>query len=470
MTMNISKKIHSCTDVFEHDWFPHSDSDNHSSLFGSDDRSMVLIQFHQKSLFEVRAGYQEIEGITKSPVFSHLSATIEGLTTVRAFEAEKILIQEFDKHQDYHTSALYMSSTASSAFGFSLDMCSSAFYALLIFSFLIFQEHFESRGGGVGLAITQATTVSATIQWVMRMYAEVTNLFISVERVLEYEVLPKEIQPAVPKILPKSWPSDGEIRFENIGLRYAVDGPLILKKMNLVIKSKEKIGIVGRTGAGKSSLISALFRLALVEGEIEIDGIHTSDVKLETLRAKLSIIPQDPVLFSGTLRHNLDPFEDYSDDTLYKAIGDVELKDAANVINRLESKVTDKGANYSIGQRQLICLARAILKNNKILILDEATANVDPQTDALIQNTIRKKFVDCTILTIAHRLNTIMDSDKVLVIDAGRIREFDHPHILLQNTKSLFHKMVMKTERNTSEQLRGIAAESFKRITNESQV
>lgn len=207
----------------------------------------------------------------------------------------------------------------------------------------------------------------------------------------------------------------------------------------------------------------ALFRLAPVEGSIKVDNIDTKNLSLEALRRNISIIPQDPVLFSGTLRYNLDPFEEYPDDALYKAIEDVELKDPANVINRLENRVMDRGANYSVGQRQLICLARAIIRNNKILMLDEATANVDPQTDALIQKTIRKKFADCTVITVAHRLNTIMDSDKVLVMDAGRVIEFDHPHILLQNKNGAFNKMVAETGKAVSDQLRKIASDSYQR-------
>lgn len=220
---------------------------------------------------------------------------------------------------------------------------------------------------------------------------------------------------------------------------------------------------MGRTGAGKSSLISALFRLAPVEGELRIDDFNTKNLDLPTLRSHISIIPQDPVLFSGTLRYNLDPFEEHNDDILYKALNEVELKDPANLINRLENHVMDRGANYSVGQKQLICLARAIVRKNRILMLDEATANVDPQTDALIQKTIRTKFVDCTVLTVAHRLNTIMDSDKVLVMDAGTMVEFDHPHNLLQNPNGVFSKMVTEAGKGTSDQLKKLARENFLR-------
>ncbi|CAG9814465.1 unnamed protein product [Phaedon cochleariae] len=406
---------------------------------------------------------KRLEGMMRSPVFTHLNATLQGLTTIRSFGAQDILRDEFDKHQDSHTSAWFMYIAVSSAFGFYLDVLCFIFITVVTFSFLTFGESLGLRVGDVGLAITQATALTGIVQWGIRQSAEVTNQLMSVERVLEYKTLPKEKQPEQPKTPPKTWPPQGQIVFDSMGLKYVEGGPLVLRDLNLVIKPNEKVGIVGRTGAGKSSLISALFRLAIVEGGVKIDDIDTRDIKLEELRSKISIIPQDPVLFSGTLRYNLDPFDQYKDDVLYKALEEVELKDPANIINRLENRVMDRGSNYSVGQRQLICLARAIIRNNKILMLDEATANVDPQTDALIQKTIRRKFADCTVLTVAHRLNTIMDSDKVLVMDVGTMVEFDHPHLLLQNQRGAFYKMVVESGRNMSDQLRRIARESYQK-------
>ncbi|KAF7275844.1 hypothetical protein GWI33_011215 [Rhynchophorus ferrugineus] len=421
--------------------------------------SMVLRRIFLKTSKNVK----RLEGIMRSPVFTHLNATLNGLTTIRAFGAQHILRDEFDKHQDAHTSAWFMYIAASSAFGFYMDLLCFVFIALITFSFLTFGEGIGLSGGEVGLAITQAISLSMMVQWGLRQSAEVANQLMSVERVLEYKELPPEKEPLNPKKPPTNWPDHGEITFEDMGLKYDENGSLVLKNLNLQIKPNEKVGIVGRTGAGKSSLISALFRLANVEGGIKIDEVNTQDIDLETLRSSISIIPQDPVLFSGTLRYNLDPFDQYTDETLYKAIEEVELKDPANIINRLENRVMDRGANYSVGQRQLICLARAIIRNNKILMLDEATANVDPQTDALIQKTIRRKFADCTVLTVAHRLNTIMDSDKVLVMDFGTMKEFDHPYILLQNPNSVFSNMVLETGRAMSEQLRKIAKDRYLR-------
>ncbi|KAL3283454.1 hypothetical protein HHI36_006598 [Cryptolaemus montrouzieri] len=406
---------------------------------------------------------KRLEGIMRGPVFTHLGASINGLTTIRAFGAQDILSDEFDKHQDYHTSAWFMYITASSAFGFAIDLANSIFVAVVTFSFLLYGSDFGMEAGQVGLAITQAMALSGIVQWGMRQSAEISNQMLSVERVLEYDLLESEPQPEKPIIPSADWPPKGKIVFSRMGLRYSPDTPLVISDLNIVVKPKEKVGIVGRTGAGKSSLISALFRLAPVEGQIVIDDLDTKNLILQTLRSKISIIPQDPVLFSGTLRYNLDPFEEYDDNVLYKAISDVELKDPANVINRLENRVMEGGSNYSVGQRQLICLARAIIRNNKILMLDEATANVDPQTDALIQKTIRRKFADCTVLTVAHRLNTIMDSDKVLVMDAGKVIEYDHPYTLLQNPDGVFSRMVAEAGRSLSDQLKKIAMHSYQR-------
>ncbi|XP_043594435.1 ATP-binding cassette sub-family C member 4-like isoform X1 [Bombus pyrosoma] len=428
----------------------------------------------RKVFLRTSKNIKRMEGMTRSPVFTHLNATLNGLSTIRAYCAQDILRKEFDKLQDVHTSTVYMYIVASTGFGFSLDVFCFVFTSLVIFSFLLLQQTFS--GGEVGLAITQVMAMTGMIQWGMRQNAEVENQMMSVERVLEYTQIVAESnlrdrgkfakkiekQLPLPANAPKNWPTDGMIRFRSVYMKYVEDDPPVLKGLNLVINPGEKIGIVGRTGAGKSSLISALFRLAKIEGVIEIDGIDTGSICLEDLRRNISIIPQDPVLFSGTLRRNLDPFNEFTDKALWEVLDEVELKDAVITAGTgLDSRVLDRGSNYSVGQRQLVCLARAILRNNKILMLDEATANVDPQTDALIQHTIRKKFAKCTVLTIAHRLNTIMDSNKVLVMDKGRMAEYDHPHILLQNNYSQFKSLVKESDRAMYDQLVKVAKQSY---------
>ncbi|KAH0554301.1 probable multidrug resistance-associated protein lethal(2)03659 [Cotesia glomerata] len=403
---------------------------------------------------------KRLEGITRSPVFNHLSATLQGLPTIRSFNAEEVLTKEFDNHQDLHSTAWYIYIASSRAFGYWLDVICLIYISLVTMSFLFMSTEDDKNyeGGDVGLAITQSIGLTGVFQWGMRQAAEVENQMTSVERVLEYTNI--ESEPALeslPDKKPKDdWPPRGKVEFKNVYLSYSPLEPPVLKNLNFTIEPREKIGIVGRTGAGKSSLISALFRLADIEGNIEIDGIDTGKIGLHDFRAKISIIPQEPFLFSGTLRRNLDPFRDYPDSILWSALEDVELKEMG-----LESHVNEGGSNLSVGQRQLVCLARAIVRNNKILVLDEATANVDPRTDEFIQKTIRRKFADCTVLTIAHRLNTVMDSDRILVMDAGSVVEFDHPYILLGNESGYLSKMVNETGAMMKETLKNVAQQNY---------
>ncbi|VVC32363.1 Hypothetical protein CINCED_3A001687 [Cinara cedri] len=397
---------------------------------------------------------KRLEGVSRSPVFTHFNETLKGLITIRAFKAEIVLSKEFDEHQDLHSSAWYLYIASNNAFGFVFDFILLIYLSILMFSFLNIDS--DTFGGNVGLVITQALNLMGNIQYGIRQSAELENQMTSVERVLEYTNVPQEapLESSLDKKPPKEWPSRGQIVFQNLCLRYSLDSPYILKNISIKIQPMEKIGIVGRTGAGKSSLIHALFRLALNDGSIIIDGIEIHQLGLHDLRSKLSIIPQDSVLFSGTIRKNLDPFNEYSDHVLWNILEEVQLKDIVEDLPvGLNAKISEGGSNFSVGQKQLLCLARSILRNKKILILDEATANVDPKTDSLIQNIIKKKFQSCTILRIAHRLNTIMDSDKVLVMDAGKVVEFGHPNNLLANKDGFFYKMIDQTyskEKDTS--------------------
>ncbi|XP_060872043.1 LOW QUALITY PROTEIN: ATP-binding cassette sub-family C member 4-like [Metopolophium dirhodum] len=415
--------------------------------------------------FNTSQGVRRLEGETRSPVLAHMNASLQGLTTIRAFRAENILSREFDKHQDLHTSASYLCTCLNQGFGFWLDIICIIYLCIVISSFLVVDNNIY--GGSVGIALTQAMALLGRIQWAVKQSTALENLMVPVERILQYTHLPQEdtLHSTTVKSQPKVWPYAGKIVFKDFNLRYSSDSPYVLKNLNIQIQTMEKVGIVGRTGAGKSSFIGALFRLALNEGKIIIDGIDIHELELNDLRSKLSIIPQEPVLFSGTMRTNIDPFDEYPDHALWNALDEVELKEfVEDLPDGLNSKISASGSNFSVGQRQLVCLARAIVQKNKILILDEATANVDPITDKLIQNTIRNKFRFCTVLTIAHRLNTIMDSDKVLVMDFGKIIEFDHPYSLLKNTDGFFYKMVEETGKDTAFFLHSVAFESFKKV------
>ncbi|KAB0798125.1 hypothetical protein PPYR_09118 [Photinus pyralis] len=401
---------------------------------------------------------KRLEGITRAPTFSHVSASLSGLATIRSSGAESMVTKEFDGIQDQHTSAWFLVLATSEAFGFYLDLISVIFLLLLTFQFLIFDDG-ATLSGDVGLVISQSLILTGMLQFGIRQSAEVASQMTSVERLMQYTRLDKEevSQSCSVKKPDRDWPKNGEIEFKNVNLSYT-NGEPVLKNLNFTIKPGEKVGIVGRTGAGKSSLIAALFRLAPTEGAIRIDNADISDIRLHDLRSKISIIPQEPVLFTASLRHNLDPLHVCDDATLWTALDNVEMK---AVVDNLDMEVKQGGSNFSIGQRQLLCLARAIIRNNKILVMDEATANVDHQTDSLIQNTIREKFKGCTVLTIAHRLNTIMDSDRVLVIDAGEVVEFGHPHELLKNHSGYFTNMLKETGAGMENKLRQIAENSY---------
>nr|XP_015835527.1 PREDICTED: multidrug resistance-associated protein 4 [Tribolium castaneum] len=402
---------------------------------------------------------KRIEGTARSPMFSHLTASLQGLATIRAFNAENVLQQEFDNIQNHHSAALYMYIACSRTFSFWLDVNCIIYVAIVILSFLFIGT--EKYGGNVGLAITQSIALTGMLQRGIRQWSDLENQMTSVERIYEYTQLPSEPDHGT-KIAPKGWPSAGNIDFNDVSMKYSLDGPYVLKNLNCRIASSEKIGIVGQTGAGKSSLISALFRLAFAEGKITIDGVETSEIPLNQLRSAISIIPQEAVLFYGTLRKNLDPFDKFSDEELWNALDQVELKPTIlKLAAGLSSAVSEEGSNFSVGEKQLLCMARAILHRNRILILDEATANVDLQTDELIQKTIRRKFRDCTVLTIAHRLFTVIDSDKILVLDNGSIVEMDHPHLLLQNTDGVFYNLVKQTGRAMAENLTKMAHENY---------
>ncbi|XP_076749193.1 putative multidrug resistance-associated protein lethal(2)03659 [Xylocopa sonorina] len=404
---------------------------------------------------------KRMEGIARSPVFDHVGATLQGLTTIRAFKAEKIVTADFDNHQDFHTSTWFIFFSTSRAFGLYLETTCVIYTAFITIGFVVFDE--LAVAGDIGLVITQICAISVILQWGMRQTAELENQVTSIERILEYSCLEEEpYLDSIPEKMPApNWPRKGLVEFKNAKLRYGPKSPYVLKGISLVIKPEEKVGVVGRTGAGKTTLITSLFRLAYIEGDIIIDGIPTDKIALHDFRSKISVIPQEPVLFGGSLRRNLDPFDEYSDDVLWDALQQVELKQTiSEMAAGLNTIVADEGLNFSVGQRQLLCLVRALLRNNKIMVLDEATANVDPQTDSLIQQTVRKKFVNCTVFTIAHRLNTIMDSDKILVMDQGYLMEFDHPYVLLQK-KGYFYNMVQQTGNEMANKLSELAKECF---------
>uniref|UniRef100_A0A2K6N0N8 Multidrug resistance-associated protein 1 n=1 Tax=Rhinopithecus bieti TaxID=61621 RepID=A0A2K6N0N8_RHIBE len=384
---------------------------------------------------------KRLESVSRSPVYSHFNETLLGVSVIRAFEEQERFIHQSDLKVDENQKAYYPSIVANRWLAVRLE-CVGNCIVLFAALFAVISRHSLSAGL-VGLSVSYSLQVTTYLNWLVRMSSEMETNIVAVERLKEYSETEKEapwqIQETAP---PSNWPQVGRVEFRNYCLRYREDLDFVLRHINVTINGGEKVGIVGRTGAGKSSLTLGLFRInESAEGEIVIDGINIARIGLHELRFKITIIPQDPVLFSGSLRMNLDPFSQYSDEEVWTSLELAHLKDFVSALpDKLDHECAEGGENLSVGQRQLVCLARALLRKTKILVLDEATAAVDLETDNLIQSTIRTQFEGCTVLTIAHRLNTIMDYTRVIVLDKGEIQEYGAPSDLLQQ-RGLFYNM-----------------------------
>ncbi|XP_035914954.1 multidrug resistance-associated protein 1 isoform X7 [Anopheles stephensi] len=385
---------------------------------------------------------KRLESVSRSPIYSHFGETIQGVQTIRAYSVQDRFITESDERVDSNQLCYCPSIIANRWLAVRLEMVGNL---IILFAALFAVLGRETMNAGlVGLSVSYALQITQTLNWLVRMTSDVETNIVAVERIKEYGETKQEAAWELPNsTLPRDWPEQGMVEFRDFQVRYREGLELVLRGISFTVKGGEKVGIVGRTGAGKSSLTLALFRIIeSAGGSIVIDGQDIAQLGLHALRSRLTIIPQDPVLFSGTLRINLDPFNAQSDDDIWKALEHAHLKSFVKGLTAgINHEVTEGGENLSVGQRQLICLARALLRKTKVLILDEATAAVDLETDDLIQRTIRTEFKDCTVLTIAHRLNTIMDSDKVIVLDKGQIVEFAPPAELLQSKNSAFYSM-----------------------------
>ncbi|XP_041645026.1 canalicular multispecific organic anion transporter 1 [Cheilinus undulatus] len=374
---------------------------------------------------------RRLDSVSRSPIYSHFSETVSGLSVIRAYGHQERFLKHNEVTIDENLKSVYPWIVSNRWLAIRLEFLGNLVVFFSALFAVISRNSLDS--GLVGLSISYALNVTQTLNWLVRMTSELETNIVAVERVSEYAEIENEAQWISHTRPPEKWPKDGRVRFENFKVRYRPGLDLVLHGISCDIESSEKIGIVGRTGAGKSSLTNCLFRIIeAAEGRILLDDIDISTLGLHDLRNSLTIIPQDPVLFSGTLRMNLDPFDKFSDEEIWRVLELSHLKDyVAGLQEGLQHEVAEGGENLSVGQRQLLCLARALLRKSRILILDEATAAVDLETDDLIQTTIRKEFSHCTVLTIAHRLHSIMDSSRVMVLDAGRIVEFDSPSNLL---------------------------------------
>ncbi|CAH1800691.1 unnamed protein product [Owenia fusiformis] len=375
---------------------------------------------------------QRLDSVSRSPVFAQFSETLGGLPTIRAYRAqERFKDKNLGSIDSNNTAFLYLH-TSNVWMGVRLDYLGAAIVFIAAISSVATGVSGAAGPGLVGLAIAYALNVSSYLNWLMRNVSEGEMHFNAVERVTHYTNVPQE-QYAGAEEPSDSWPDQGLIELRNVALRYASDLDPVVDNVNIKITPGEKVGICGRTGSGKSSLTLGLFRIIdICKGQIFMDGIDISRVPLERLRSRISIIPQDPVLFSGTVRYNLDPEHVKTDDELWEGLDIAQLKPIIQQLPLgLDAVVSEGGENYSVGQRQLFCLARAFLRKSTILVMDEATASVDMATDKIIQTVVRKEFKDRTVLTIAHRVATIIDSDTIIVLDKGCIIENDSPKALL---------------------------------------
>ncbi|XP_060605432.1 multidrug resistance-associated protein 1-like [Ruditapes philippinarum] len=384
---------------------------------------------------------KRLESKTRSPIYNNFSESLTGASVIRAFKVQDRFIQESEHRVDYNQEYSFASNTVNRWLGFRLEeMGAVIVLAASMFSVL---ERNNINGALVGLSVSYALQITENLNWLVRMVSEFETNIVSVERVGQYTTNPTEAALHTSEPPRKEWPDRGHVQLESYSTRYREGLSLVLKNINININPGEKVGIVGRTGAGKSSLTLSLFRLIEASsGRILVDGQDVSHLGLYDLRSRLTILPQEPVLFSGSLRMNLDPLGEHDDSAIWTTLEHAHLKPFVDGLpTKLEYEVGEGGQNLSVGQRQLMCLARSLLRKSKILVLDEATAAVDLETDALIQNTINTEFTDCTVLTIAHRLNTVIDYDRILVLGDGELQEFDSPQTLLQNTSSAFYAM-----------------------------
>nr|XP_014264614.2 canalicular multispecific organic anion transporter 1 [Maylandia zebra] len=392
----------------------------------------VIYFFVQRIYVATSRQLRRLDSVSRSPIYSHFGETVSGLSVIRAYRHQERFLKHNEVTIDENLKSVYPWIVSNRWLAIRLEFVGNLVVFFSALFAVISRDSIDS--GLVGLSISYALNVTQTLNWLVRMTSELETNIVAVERVSEYTELENEADWVTDTRPPQQWPEAGRVKFENYKVRYRPELDLVLHGITCDIDSTEKIGIVGRTGAGKSSLTNCLFRIIeAAEGYIRIDDVDISKIGLHDLRNRLTIIPQDPVLFSGSLRMNLDPFDKFSDEEIWRALELSHLKSYVSGLQEgLQHEVAEGGENLSVGQRQLLCLARALLRKSRILILDEATAAVDLETDNLIQNTIRKEFSDCTVLTIAHRLHSIMDSSRVMVLDAGKVVEFDSPSNLLE--------------------------------------
>lgn len=391
-----------------------------------------IVSFYQKSARELK----RLDSISRSPVLQHFSESMRGLTTIRAYNAVSRLVLKYDDMVNTHSKVFFTFWAASRWLALRVDLCAASLQCFVALVTIAWKDNVDPVM--VGIALVWAFQLSGLLQFCVRTFAEVENTMTAVERLVAYKHVPQEAayvlepRPSIP------WPM-GDIEFRNVTARYRADLPLVLKDVSLHILPGDRVGICGRTGSGKSTMGLILFRIVEVEsGQIFIDGRETKTIGLLDLRQRIAMIPQDPILFRMTVRRNLDPFDLHTDEQIWEALKLVFMDSAIKALSGdLSYLCAEGGTNFSLGQMQLLCIARALLQRPGVVMLDEATANVDAESDEIIQRTIRSRFNAITVLTIAHRLSTIADSTKIAVFDQGELREFGPPSDLVEKEGGL---------------------------------
>ncbi|XP_026971075.1 ATP-binding cassette sub-family C member 8 isoform X5 [Sagmatias obliquidens] len=406
----------------------------------------VVCYFIQKYFRVASRDLQQLDDTTQLPLLSHFAETVEGLTTIRAFRYEARFQQKLLEYTDSNNIASLFLTAANRWLEVRMEYIGACVVLIAAVTSISNSLHRELSAGLVGLGLTYALMVSNYLNWMVRNLADMELQLGAVKRI--HGLLNTEAERyeglLAPSLIPKNWPDQGKIQIQNLSVRYDSSLKPVLKHVNALISPGQKIGICGRTGSGKSSFSLAFFRMVdMFEGRIIIDGIDIAKLPLHTLRSRLSIILQDPVLFSGTIRFNLDPEKKCSDSTLWEALEIAQLKLVVKALpGGLDAIITEGGENFSQGQRQLFCLARAFVRKTSIFIMDEATASIDMATENILQKVVMTAFADRTVVTIAHRVHTILSADLVIVLKRGAILEFDKPEKLLSQKDSVFASFV----------------------------